>query len=284
MLALNWRCGNHALLAGAFAVLVASVFLGAPCAGAARAEPGPAAIVAPAEWRIAAGAEVPVGIEVRTGPATPSQLMLLIRGLPETIALSHGRLFESGVWALRIADLPTLKIVTRRDALGSSELFLSLVGVDGTVLSQARATLTISAQVAQGEPKPAKARPTAAPLAPETTGSTSNLSLSLPPLAAQPASPEAKTEAVQLVTRGDENLKTGKIVAARKFYERAAELGSAQGALALARTYDPQELAKIAVIGGIGPDLELARIWYERARDMGLAEAADGLQRISNRQ
>lgn len=288
MLALRWPRGNHRLLAGAATLFAASVYFTACFQAAAQ----PAAIVVPAEWRIEAGRDAPIGIEVRTGDAAPGHLLLLIRGLPGAIALSHGRLFESGVWALRLGDLPKLKIATRKDSIGSSELSLSLVGVDGTVLAQGQARLVIAERVAASAPPPppapgpvedVNARPTAAPIAPEKPRAGGDLSLSLPPPAPPPATPEARAEALQLMARGDENLKTGKVIVARKFYERAAELGWAPGALALGRTYDPQELAKVAVIGGIKPDVALARTWYERARDMGLAEAAERLQQISNR-
>ena len=37
--------------------------------------------------------------------------MLLIRGLPSTVALTEGRLFQSGVWSVKLSDLPNLRIV-----------------------------------------------------------------------------------------------------------------------------------------------------------------------------
>ena len=246
-----------------------------------------ASIAVSEEMRVEAGSEVPLSIDVKTGGAPPSQLMVLIWGLPTAIALSHGRLFDSGTWALRIGDLPALKIATPSGYFGNSKLSLSLVGMDGTVLTQTQSRLVIERPRIAGTPaESVSIRPAAGPALPETTSAAPPVALSPPPL---PGSPPARItakdgeEARQFMARGDENLKTGKVVVARKFYERAVDKGWAAGALALGRTYDPRELAQIGVIGGIKPDLGQAKAWYERARDMGLPEAAEKLQRIGKR-
>jgi TPR repeat protein len=66
------------------------------------------------------------------------------------------------------------------------------------------------------------------------------------------------------------------------FFQRAAESGLPQGALALGGTYDPEELAKLKVIG-LRPDHDAARKWYEKARELGSSEAAGRLQRLGTR-
>jgi TPR repeat protein len=48
-------------------------------------------------------------------------------------------------------------------------------------------------------------------------------------------------------------------------------------------TYDPNELSRWNVIGGIEPNLEEARRWYERARELGAIEALERLQRLGAR-
>jgi hypothetical protein len=47
--------------------------------------------------------------------------------------------------------------------------------------------------------------------------------------------------------RGQQQIERGNIVAARKFFERAVEAGLARSAVALAATYDPDELSKLNV-------------------------------------
>jgi len=68
--------------------------------------------------------------------------------------------------------------------------------------------------------------------------------------------------------RGDAMLANRDISAARKFYEFAANAGSASAATALARTYDP---AFAAQSGGVGwrPDPGLAAVWYRKAAELG---------------
>jgi TPR repeat protein len=52
--------------------------------------------------------------------------------------------------------------------------------------------------------------------------------------------------------------------------------------VALASTYDPDELAKIKVVG-LQPNIEEARKWYEKARELGAAEASERLRRLGAR-
>ena len=83
-----------------------------------------------------------------------------------------------------------------------------------------------------------------------------------------------------LLSRGNDQLQHGNVAAARLYYQRAADTGLAQAALALASTYDPDELVRLSVVG-TQPDRELARRWYERARELGAPEAERRLKRLS---
>jgi TPR repeat protein len=66
------------------------------------------------------------------------------------------------------------------------------------------------------------------------------------------------------------------------FFQRAAEAGLAAGAIKMAATFDPAELARLDVVG-VAPDRAEARRWYERARELGAPEAEDRLARIGRR-
>ncbi|MBO0766810.1 MAG: sel1 repeat family protein, partial [Hyphomicrobiaceae bacterium] len=88
-----------------------------------------------------------------------------------------------------------------------------------------------------------------------------------------------RQHALRLVKKGDEQLAEGGIAQARLLYERAAEAGLAQGAMAMAATYDPVELRNLGA-RGLQPDLAAARRWYERARQLGAPEAAARLRRL----
>ena len=52
--------------------------------------------------------------------------------------------------------------------------------------------------------------------------------------------------------------------------------------MALATTYDPNELAKLKVVGLQG-NAAAARTWYDRAAQLGAAEAGERLHRLGAR-
>jgi TPR repeat protein len=79
-----------------------------------------------------------------------------------------------------------------------------------------------------------------------------------------------------------ELLERGDVDAARKFFERAADQGLSQAAMALATTYDPNELAKLKVVGLQGNAIA-ARKWYDRAAQLGATEAGERLRRLGAR-
>jgi TPR repeat protein len=89
-----------------------------------------------------------------------------------------------------------------------------------------------------------------------------------PPRQAAPAPRRIEAEQLAaLMRRGEALLAVGDVSAARRFFERAAEAGSAPAALALARTYDAGELARLGA-RGIAPDAAAADRWQARARQL----------------
>jgi hypothetical protein len=79
----------------------------------------------------------------------------------------------------------------------------------------------------------------------------------------------ASPRALDFIKRGEDLFAAGNVAAARLFYERAAEAGLAEGALALATTFDSDALARRQVLGGVQPDPAAAWRWYERALELG---------------
>jgi hypothetical protein len=77
-----------------------------------------------------------------------------------------------------------------------------------------------------------------------------------------------------LIKRGTSLFKDGDFAAARLLFERAANAGSAEAALALGSTYDPSVIKQLGAMS-VTPDLDRAVKWYEIATDRGSAEAAD---------
>src|SRR6185436_10521091 len=80
---------------------------------------------------------------------------LRVRGLPPMVALSEGHSIAPGTWAVSLAALPDLRIMLPAGAAGRSEIVITLVAVDGSVLAEAKATLAIAAarQLERGQPR-----------------------------------------------------------------------------------------------------------------------------------
>jgi hypothetical protein len=199
-------------------------------------------------------------------------------------ALSEGYAIGPGSWAVSIAALPELKINLPAGSSGRAEIAILLVAVDGTVLGETKSTLVIASTSSSGNQAKREARAPAtasmlragAPLPgaePAITGSVG------PAPSATAMTPEDRDRARRLMKKGEEQLRDGNVSAARLFYERAADAGLADGAMALAATFDAAELARLNV-RGIQPDPKEARRWYERARALGATAAEQRLRRL----
>ena len=83
------------------------------------------------------------------------------------------------------------------------------------------------------------------------------------------------------MARGQTFLRQGDIASARLFFERAAESGDAAGMVALARTFDPIELRRLGVLGGIRPDAKRAMELYQSAAAAGDTSAQQSMTLLS---
>jgi hypothetical protein len=238
------------VLAGAVTWLVGS--------GPAEAQQGTrTVIVVPAVIKAQAASKTPLPIKF-TPPDSPAKNSFVrIHGLPFASALSEGHAIAPGAWAVPLNALPTLGIILPVGLQGSSEISVSLVNVDGTVLAEAKSMLTVEAASATTRADP--------PITREPV--------------VRPLPTEERERALGLHAKGLEMLERGNVYAARKFFERAAEIGLPQSAVALAATYDPDELSKLKVVG-LSADAAAARKWYEKARELGAPEAGDRLRRL----
>lgn len=228
---------------------------------------------------VSAEASGQTALAIRVGPASalPRGSFVRIRGLPTLAALSEGHSIAPGSWAVPLAALNDLKITLPVTATGRAEIVITLVGTDGAVLAEARSILVVSAP-STGQ---AKAE-TSIPLSILRAGTPER---DEPPPAALPSArlpklpPDVHARAVRMKVKGDEHLAQGGVAQARLFYERAAEAGLAEAAMALAATYDAAELGRLGVLG-LQPDRNAARRWYERARQLGAMEADQRLSRL----
>lgn len=210
-------------------------------------------------------------IEVGPREALPSKSFLRLRGFPRSVSLTEGHAIAPGSWAVPLFALGSLKAIVPAGVAGRNEITISLVGVDGTTLAETRTALVVNPPrvlAAPIEPRPEPKR--VAPAPPPSTAK----AVRVPEL-----SDEVRARAERFMALGARHLEQGNIGAARMFFQRAAEAGLAGGALKMAATYDPVELARLEAVA-VTPDRNEARKWYERARELGAREAEERLARL----
>jgi hypothetical protein len=216
--------------------------------------------------------QTPLSIRIGPGDAAPKNSFLRVRGLPPMVSLSEGHAIAPGAWVVPLAGLAGLAMNVPAGISGRSELTVSLVGEDGTLLAEARTVLVIQAAA----PPPQAAAPL-----PPPPRKAAEPQRGQPRLQAPAMSPAERESAEKLVARGERDLEQGNIALARQFFLRAAQAGLARGALLLAATYDPRELARMRAVG-VQANLEEARKWYEQARRLGAPEAEERLARLGS--
>lgn len=216
----------------------------------------------PSPVQVAPASTTRLPIQITPAGAAESNNFIRIRGLPPSATLSDGHAIGPGSWAVPLNALANLSVVLPVGAQGSSEITITLVNLDGLVLAEAKMALVTAPR----------------PPAPKEVASAAGGATALIP-EAPTMSPAEREGALRVHARGQQQLDSGNVYAARKYFERGVEAGLPESAVALAATYDPAELPKLPVIG-LKPDVQAARTWYEKARELGAPEAAERLRRL----
>jgi hypothetical protein len=229
-----------------------------------------------------AASVIAIHIEIGSPRTLPKNCFVRLRGLPPSVSLTEGYSIGPGSWAIPLFGLATLKASVPAGAAGRSELFISLVGIDGSLIAQATSTFIVgpSAVLAQSgklSSEPQQQFFASPPLPLPAVRSDRN------DKATRPLEAPEETRLIALgeryIAQGEQYLSEGNVAIARQFFQRAADAGYAPGAMRLAATYDPAEYSQLQ-LQGIIPDLALARRWYERARDLGAPGADERLARL----
>jgi hypothetical protein len=214
----------------------------------------------------------PLPIQVGPQDALLRNSFVRIRGLPTAATLTEGHAISAGAWAIPLMGLASLGIVLPVGLQqGRWDVVVSLVTIEGKVLTEAKTALVVGPVQLIAPGPQQQAQPKQAPSV------VAALARPIEPL----PSPE-RDRALGLHAKGNELLAQGNIQPARALFRRAAEAGLAESALALASTYDPQELVKLKVVG-LQPDIAMARQWYTKARELGAEEAQARLNRLPAR-
>jgi len=177
---------------------------------------------------------------------------LLVNGLAQGTRLSSGVPVSEAGWELPLHDFGAVYVYAPKEFIGVMNGVINLLSPGKRIIDSRPVRLEWIAKADSLQPaKPAISEPSA-------TG-----------VAVKPMDPD---EVASLMQRGRDLLRNGDISLAQLAFQRLADAGIPEGALALANTYDPRYLAEHNFIGIAGDETK-ARNWYQRARELGSAEA-----------
>jgi hypothetical protein len=202
---------------------------------------------------ISARAASHAALQIRIAPANalPKNCFVRVRGLPPAVSLSEGYATTPGAWAVPLYALTSLQMIVPAGVTGRAEISISLVDEDGTLLADARSVLVVGLPWTAARRRPRPKRRSGPPRGPIL-------------------SPADREAAERFVVRGERELEQGNrrgapalapaqagfwgavaaatydpreldagacgrapsVEEARKWYERARELGARQERLA----------------------------------------------------
>ena len=251
---------------------------------------------------VQANKQTPIAIQIESSGQLPNDAFVRMRGLPPTATLTQGyRVNKHGTWAVPVKSLMKLRIQIPNQIEEPVPVKVQLTTLTGKIFAERQTILVMGPrplappQLASKKQKSAsQARQRAADVIAATstlavgdkkqTASNSDnagSSQNKPPITASAApSNAAPTPAQRLLQRGHSYLLDGNISIARQFYQRSAKLGLATAAVAMASTFDPNELPNLGLIDLPGSK-DLARQWYKKAKELGSPVASERLQRLS---
>ena len=209
-----------------------------------KAEPEPSSRLIAEDQHAIANEPMPLEVSVDNAVQNAS---LRLAGLAAGTHLSAGSQVSDSSWQLPLDRLKNVYLYAPTDFVGVMNSALDLLGPDKRLIDRREVRFEWLAKK-ESQPEPG--------------GSI---------LPANPAPVQSLNAdfASSLMRRGQDFLGTGDIAAARILFKRLAEAGIADGAFAMAQTYDPRYLTEHKVIGVVGDELK-ARGFYQQAAQLGI--------------
>ena len=87
--------------------------------------------------------QAPLSIQIGPPEALPPNSFVRLRGLPPSISLTEGHAIGPGSWAIPLFGLSALKANIPAGVSGRSEIVVSLIAVDGALLAEATTALVV---------------------------------------------------------------------------------------------------------------------------------------------
>jgi hypothetical protein len=216
-----------------------------------KAEPAQSSRLIAEDQRAIANEPMPLEVSVDNAVQNAS---LRLAGLAAGTHLSAGSPVSDSSWQLPLDRLKNVYLYAPTDFVGVMNSALDLLGPDKRLIDRREVRFEWLVKK-ETRPEPGS---------------------SIWPANAAPVQSLNSDLASTLMRRGHDFLGTGDIAAARILFGRLADAGIADGAFAMAQTYDPRYLTEHKVIGVVG-DEPKARAFYQQAAQLGSVEAAQML-------
>jgi hypothetical protein len=258
---------------------LAAVLLGGAAAQMDMAGSGETPVAAPAGVRVAAEGVVPITTAIATpGKAMPLTIkaptgdvkdirFAMVRGLPEGVTFTAGFRVQQS-WFIAAKELAGAELVTpaQMDSGFILEFFFFRASEQppiGSTLLNVKLSPATAGSGVRKDSRPGQTLTSARPAD----------DLDFAPLPRKGSVVFAPAQETEMLKRGENYMRLGDVASARLVFEDLAAHGSAKGALAMGKSYDPAVLRQIFVAGNLEPSVEKARMWYLRAQDLGDTEA-----------
>jgi hypothetical protein len=217
-----------------------------------KAEPEPSSRLVAEDQRAIANEPMPLEVSVDNAVQNAS---LRLAGLAAGTHLSAGSQVSDSSWQVPLDNLKNLYLYAPTDFVGVMNSALDLLGPDKRLIDRREVRFEwLVKKESRSEPSSSiwSANPT-------------------------PVQSLSGDLASTLMRRGHDFLGAGDIAAARVLFGRLADAGIADGAFAMAQTYDLRYLTVHKVVGVVG-DESKARAFYQQAAQLGSVEAAHMLE------
>ena len=227
-----------------------------------------------------------IPLALNAEPAFENQeLAIKITGLPASAYLTAGKKISDNTWILKDGEEDGINLFVPQSNTPKFDISVSAIETNTGELAAPIKEMTVAIDDVKLEDEtvlqitPASAPPeTVIPV--KATQQETIESAPAPTASLTPIKPALSAEVTGLLGKGDMLMKTGDLIIARQFYSRAFQMGAAEGAMGVAKTYDPTVFAEMKV-QGITPDAVKAAEWYEKAKQAGVTEAEAALTTLS---
>jgi hypothetical protein len=226
-----------------------------------------------------------IPLALNAEPAFENQeLAIKISGLPASAYLTAGKKISDNTWILKDGEETDINLYVPQSDTAKFDISIAAIETSTGELAAPVKEMTVAIDdVKLDDDTALQITPASAP--PETSlkvikTQPENTAAIPAPASFEPIKPAPSAEVTGLLGKGDMLMKTGDLIIARQFYSRAFQLGAAEGAMGVAKTYDPAVFAEMKV-QGITPDAAKAAEWYEKAKAAGVTEAEAALSTLS---